>query len=195
MRLFGSLYERALQWSSHRRAPFVLGLLSFSEAVFFPVPPETMLAPMTLSAPRRWALYAGISLFWSTLGALVGYALGHFAADAVLPLLISLGYGPRFAEIEQLAADQGFWLLLIGGFTPVPFKLLTLASGAVAMPLLPFLAGTLIGRGKRVFLVAGMIRMGGERAEAWLRAHVERLGMLIVLLIVVLLLVWRWWTI
>ncbi len=193
MRLFGSLYERALRWSAHRQAPRLLGLLSFSEAVFFPVPPETMLAPMTLAAPRHWARYAGISLFWSTLGAVVGYSIGHFAADALQPLLLRLGYMDRFAEIERLAAEQGFWLLLVGGFTPVPFKLLTLASGAVSMPMLPFLAGAIIGRGKRVFLVAGLIRLGGERAEAWLRAHVEQLGMLVLLLIVVLLLVWRWW--
>ncbi|MGD9584157.1 MAG: YqaA family protein [Lysobacterales bacterium] len=193
MRLFAPLYERALRWSAHRQAPRLLGLLSFSEAIFFPVPPETMLAPMTLAAPRHWALFAGISLFWSTLGALVGYAIGHFAADALQPLMLQFGYGERFAEIERMAAEQGFWLLLIGGFTPVPFKLLTLASGAVSMPMLPFLAGAIVGRGKRVFLVAGLIRIGGERAEAWLRAHVEHLGMLVLMLIVLLFLAWYGW--
>lgn len=194
MRLFAPLYERALGWSADRRAPRLLGLLSFCEAVFFPVPPETMLAPMTLAAPGNWARYAGISLLWSTLGALVGYAIGHFAADALQPLLLDLGYGERFAEIKRLAAEQGFWLLLIGGFTPVPFKLLTLASGAVSMPMLPFLAGAFIGRGKRVFLVAGLIRIGGAPAEAWLRRHVETLGMLVLLLLLMLLLVWYRWS-
>ena len=193
MRLFAPLYERALAWSAHRQAPRLLGALSFCEAIFFPIPPEVMLAPMTLAKPGRWAWFATISLFWSTLGALIGYAIGFWAIDLVTPWLQELGYGPKFEQIKQVARDDGFWFLLIGGFTPIPFKLLTIASGAGSMPLLPFLAGAIIGRGKRVFLVAGAIRLGGARAEAWLRQNIERVGYVVMVLLLLLLAAIKFW--
>ena len=108
----------------------------------------------------------------------VGYAIGYYAIDLAMPLIEKMGYGGEFESIKQQAAANGFWLLLIAGFTPVPFKIFTLASGAVGMPLLPFFAGGAIGRGKRVFLVAGAIRLGGEKAEARCVAihRTDRLG-------------------
>lgn len=176
MRLFAPVYERMLSWSAHRHAPAYLGGISFAEAVFFPIPPEVMLAPMTLARPERAYRYATISLVASMFGMFIGYAIGHFAIELVMPLLERFGYATRFEDIKQQAADNGFWLLLLAGFTPVPFKIFTLASGAVNMPLLPFFFGALIGRGKRVFLLAWAIRTGGVRAEAMLRRHIEPVG-------------------
>lgn len=193
MKLFAPMYEKALAWSKHPRAPAFLGGLSFIEAIIFPVPPEVMLAPMTLAQPMRWARFATISLFWSTLGALVGYAIGMFAIDLAEPVLRDLGYWDKFIEGTQAARDHGFWFLLIGGFTPIPFKLFTLASGAVGMPMLPFLAGAIIGRGKRVYLVAGAIRLGGERAEQWLHRNVERVGWAALAVLVVALVALKLW--
>jgi membrane protein YqaA with SNARE-associated domain len=176
MTLFKPLYERALGWAAHPRAPLLLCVLSFFEAIFFPVPPEVMLAPMSLARPQRALWYATLSLAGSMLGMFVGYAIGYFALEAAMPLLERFGYAAQFDEIKRQAAGNGFWLLLIAGFTPVPFKVFTLASGAVAMPLLPFFFGALIGRGKRVYLVAGAIRLGGAKAEAALRRHIEPIG-------------------
>lgn len=176
MKIFRPLYERAIVWAKHRRAPWLLTLLSFIEAIFFPVMPELMLGPMCLAQPRRGFWFAALSLFGSVLGMFVGYAIGYYAIDLVLPLIEQAGYGGQFEDIKRQAATNGFWLLLIAGFTPIPFKIFTLASGAVGMPLLPFFLGGLIGRGKRVFLVAGAIRFGGEKAEAALRRHVEPIG-------------------
>jgi membrane protein YqaA with SNARE-associated domain len=135
-----------------------------------------MLAPMCVARPRRGFYYAGQSLLGSVCGMFVGYAIGHYAIDVAMPLIERMGYGSEFESIKQEAAANGFWLLLIAGFTPVPFKIFTLASGAVGMPLLPFFAGGAIGRGKRVFLVAGAIRLGGEKAEATLRKYIEPIG-------------------
>lgn len=176
MKLFAPLYERMLRWSRHRHAPALLGVISFFEAVVFPIPPEVMLAPMSLAQPRRAYLFAAISLAGSLLGMFVGYAVGYFAIDLATPLLERLGYADQFDQIKQQAAENGFWLLLLAGFTPVPFKVFTLASGAVSMPLLPFFLGALIGRGKRVFLVAWAIRLGGQKAEMALRRHIEPIG-------------------
>ena len=176
VKLFAPLFERAIRWAAHPRAPWILFFLSFIEAIFFPVMPEVMLAPMCIAQPKRGFWFAAISLLGSVLGMFVGYAIGHFAIDAAMPWIDKLGYGAEFESIKQQAAAHGFWLLLIAGFTPVPFKIFTLASGAVAMPLLPFFFGGTIGRGKRVFLVALAIRLGGERAAAGLRKYIEPIG-------------------
>jgi membrane protein YqaA with SNARE-associated domain len=176
MKIFQPLFERAIVWARHPRAPLLLTFLSFIEAIFFPVPPELMLAPMCVARPKRGFYYAALSLLGSVAGMFVGYMIGHYAIDLAMPVIEKMGYGAEFEDIKQQAADHGFWLLLITGFTPVPFKIFTLASGAVGMPLLPFFAGGAIGRGKRVFLVAGAIRLGGEKAEATLRKYIEPIG-------------------
>jgi membrane protein YqaA with SNARE-associated domain len=186
MKIFEPLYERAIVWARHRHAPLILTVLSFVEAFVFPVAPEVMLAPMCLAQPKRAFRFAGLSLFGSVFGMFVGYAIGHFAIDLVMPWLVDLGYGPQFESIKQEAAQHGFWMLFLAGFTPIPFKIATIAAGAVGMPLLPFFLGGVIGRGKRVFLVAGAIRWGGEKAEAALRRNVEPVGWFALLVLVAL---------
>jgi membrane protein YqaA with SNARE-associated domain len=176
MKIFQPLYDRAIVWARHKNATWLLFLLSFVEAIFFPVMPELMLAPMCLAQPRRGFRFAAVSLLGSLLGMFIGYALGYYAIEMMMPLIAQFGYADQFDSIKQQAAENGFWLLLIAGFTPIPFKIFTLASGAVGMPLAPFFLGALIGRGKRVFLVAGAIRLGGEKAEAALRRHIEPVG-------------------
>jgi membrane protein YqaA with SNARE-associated domain len=99
MKIFKPLYELALKWAAHPKAPWYLGALSFVEAIIFPVAPEIMLAPMVLARPSRWARYATISLVCSLAGALVGYALGHFAFDAMRPVFEWLGW---LASIDRL---------------------------------------------------------------------------------------------
>ena len=176
MPLFRPWYEKALAWSRHPKAPWLLTGLRFIEAIFFPIPPEVMLAPMSLAQPKRAFRFAALSLAGSMAGMFIGYALGYFALEAAMPLVEKLGYAEQFETIKTQAAENGFWLLLVAGFTPIPFKVFTIASGAVGMPLLPFFFGALIGRGKRVFLVAAAIRLGGERAERALHRHIEPVG-------------------
>lgn len=176
MKIFQPLFERAIVWARHKNAPALLTFLSFIEAIFFPVPPELMLAPMCVAQPRRGFYFASLSLIGSMAGMFIGYAIGYYAIELAMPFIEKMGYAAQFDSIKAEAAANGFWLLLIAGFTPVPFKIFTLASGAVGMPLLPFFFGGAIGRGKRVFLVAGAIRLGGEKAEATLRRHIEPVG-------------------
>ncbi|MFC7300529.1 YqaA family protein [Cognatiluteimonas weifangensis] len=183
MKLFGPIYERALTAARHPRAPALLTGLSFAEAVFFPVPPEVMLAPMALSRPQRAFRFASLSLLGSLVGALLGYALGHYAYELVKPLLASLGWIDKIDEqveyLRGIAADspwKTFWILVLAGFTPIPLKFFTWASGIVGVPLLPFMASMFVGRGKRVYLIAMAIRLGGVRAEAALHRWIEPLG-------------------
>ncbi|KAB7780271.1 MULTISPECIES: YqaA family protein [Xanthomonas] len=199
MKIFGPLYERAIGWSRHRRAPALLTGLSFAEAIVFPVPPEVMLAPMSLAQPRRALWFATLSLIGSLAGALIGYLLGHFAFAAVQPLIEWLGWTQKIdaqvSHLREVIAEspwRAFWLLVLAGFTPIPLKIFTWASGIVGVPLLPFLASMLVGRGKRVYLVAGAIRLGGPRAEAALRRWIEPLGW-VASAILALLVVWVIW--
>jgi membrane protein YqaA with SNARE-associated domain len=193
VQLFRPWYERALAWARHPRAPAILGGLSFVEAFVFPIPPEVMLAPMTLAQPRCGLWFATISLACSLVGCFVGYALGYYALELIEPLIGRIGYGPRFAEVKAVAGEHGFWFLLIGGFAPIPFKLLTIAAGAVQMPLLPFFFGALIGRGKRVYILAGAIMLAGERAERWIHRYIEPIGWVALALLAALLVaLWLW---
>ncbi len=200
MKLFAPLYERALRWARHRNAPAMLGVLSFVEAVFFPVMPEVMLAPMALSQPQRAFRYATISLACSLAGALVGYGLGHYAYELVKPAFASLGWAQHVDEqvtyLRGIAIEspwKAFWILVLAGFAPIPLKFFTWASGIVGVPLLPFMASMFIGRGKRVYLLALAIRIGGPRAEAALRRWIEPLGWIALLLLVAVFgwLAWR----
>jgi membrane protein YqaA with SNARE-associated domain len=200
MKLFGPLYERALVWSRSPRAPALLVVLSVCEAVFFPVAPEVMLAPMCLSQPRRGFWFALLSLLGSMVGALIGYALGHYAFELLRPTLTSMGWiqhiDTQVAYLRGIAVQspwKTFWVLVLAGFAPIPLKFFTWASGIVGIPLLPFMGSMFVGRGKRVFLVAGAIRLGGERAEATLRRYIEPIGWAALLLIASAIgyLVWR----
>ncbi|HEX6833243.1 MAG TPA: YqaA family protein [Rudaea sp.] len=193
MKLFKPLYEFALRWAQHPRAEFFLAGWSFIEAFIFPVAPEVMLAPMTLARPSHWARYATISLCGSMFGAFVGYALGHYAFHALEPLLEKMGWLPTLNDlILQLRADlsqnawKAFGLLVLAGFIPIPLKIFTWASGVVGVPLPAFVAGMLIGRGKRVYLLCGLIRLGGERAEKALHRWIEWIGWSILALIAAL---------
>lgn len=197
MKLFGPLYERTLRWAAHPRAPWYLGFLSFIEAIIFPVMPEVMLAPMVLAQRLRWLRYATISLAGSLAGAVVGYELGAHAFELLKPLFAHLGWLPRIdALVGQLETDlaqhpwAAFWALVLAGFMPVPLKIFTWASGIVGVPMLPFLASMVIGRGKRVYLLAGVIRLGGARAEAALRRWIEWIGWGAVALVLAVLLAW-----
>ncbi|UXI69715.1 YqaA family protein [Tahibacter amnicola] len=183
MRLFKPLYEKALAWAAHPRAEALLAGLSFIEAIIFPVMPEVMLAPMTLARPARWARFATVSLIFSLIGAVVGYFLGHFAFEALRPLLDYLGWLPKIdALVISLKATvansawTAFWLLVVAGFMPVPLKIFTWASGIVGVPMVAFIASMVVGRGKRVYLLTGLIRLGGPRAEAALHKYIEWIG-------------------
>ncbi len=200
MKLFGPVYARAIKWAAHPRAQSLLTGLSFIEAFIFPIAPEVMLAPMCLSQPRRGLRFATLSLLGSLAGSLVGYALGHYAYDILQPMLSPHMQQTIGTWVDTLRVDmqQHWWLmlgtLLVAALQPViPMKLVTWAAGIVGVPILPFLACIAVGRGKRVYLIALAIKIGGERAEAALRRYIEPIGWaaMVLLVAVIAYLVWR----
>ena len=199
MRLFGALYARALTWARHPRAIFYLCGLSFVEAFIFPVMPEVMLAPMMLGKRHRAFFYANLSLVFSLLGSLVGYALGHWAYDSIHPLLSPAMQQTIGTWVAQLRNDMSqHWLAMLGALMlaalqpVIPMKFVTWAAGIVGVPLVPFLACMAIGRGKRVWLLALLVRVVGERAEQILHRNIERIGWAVVAIIGLLLVWWLW---
>ncbi len=172
MRLFAPLYERALQWARHQHAPRYLAALSFAESSFFPVPPDVMLAPMALAQPQRaWAL-AWLTTWTSVAGGLLGYLIGWLAFAGLEPWLRASSHWPAYEQAVAWFSQWGVLAVFIAGFSPIPYKVFTIAAGTLAMPLLPFAAASLVGRGTRFFLVAGLMRWGGARMEAQLRQHI-----------------------
>jgi len=185
MKLFSSLLDRVLRWSKHPKAPWYLAGLSFSESSFFPIPPDVMLAPMVVAQPKQAWRLATITTVASVLGGLLGFSIGALAIDAITPWIRDLGYWDAFETSQNWFREWGFWAVLAAGFSPIPYKIFTIAAGAMGMPLFPFIAASAIGRASRFFMVAGLINWGGERVEQLLRRYVDVLGWLFVVLLVV----------
>jgi membrane protein YqaA with SNARE-associated domain len=184
MSLFSKLYDLVLQWSRHKYAVYWLALVSFTESSCFLIPPDVMLAPMTLAKPEKAWFYAGLTTVSSLLGGLLGYVIGMTAFQFIEPWLVSLGYIDSYHLAEQWFAQWGFWAIFLAGFTPIPYKVFTIASGVAGMALVPFIIGSAIGRGMRFFLVAGLMRWGGVRLEAVLRTWIDRIGWAMVILLI-----------
>lgn len=185
MKLFSPLYRRAMDWSRHPRAPWYLGGLSFAESSFFPVPPDVMLAPMALANPPRWWRLALLTTLASVLGGVAGYLIGYFALDAIQHWLQESRYWPAYQTAVEWFGKWGFWAVFVAGFSPIPYKVFTIAAGALSMALLPFTLASIVGRGLRFFLVAGLMAWGGARMEEALHRYVDRLGWALVVVVLI----------
>jgi len=185
MKMFSYLYNIVMQWAAHPRAPYYLSALSFAESSFFPIPPDAMLAPMVLAKRSKAWFYASITTIASALGGVFGYLIGYFAFDAVAPFIQETHYWAHYETATEWFAEWGVWVVFIAGFSPIPYKVFTLSAGAVSMAFLPFLICSIVGRGLRFFLVAGLMYWGGEKMEKALRIYVDRIGWAVIILAIV----------
>lgn len=157
------LYDKVIALSASRYALPALATVSFAESSFFPVPPDVLLVPMALARPERARLYALVCTIASVLGGLAGYAIGALLYDTLGRWLISIyGYGEGIEAFRQAYATWGTWIILIKGLTPIPYKIVTIASGFAGYDLLAFTVLSLITRGARFFLTAELLRIYGE---------------------------------
>lgn len=189
MNLFGRLYDRVMDWSGRPNARWYLGGLSFAESSFFPIPPDVMLAPMTLARPDDATRLALITTIASVAGGLAGYLIGYVAIDWVEPILVDVGYWDGYLRVKDWFDEWGFWAVLVAGFSPIPYKLFTIAAGTLGMFLPAFIVASTIGRGARFFLVAWLVRWGGPKVQAHLRRNIEWVGWGFVVALVVAYLV------
>jgi membrane protein YqaA with SNARE-associated domain len=185
MQLFTPLYDKCMAWARHRHAVWYLSGLSFAESSFFPVPPDVMLAPMSMARPDSAMRYALLTSLASVLGGILGYTIGLFAFDLITPWMQQAGYWEKYLQVRDWFSVWGFWAILIAGFSPIPYKVFTIAAGTLTMNLPLFVLGSCIGRGGRFFLVAGLLAWGGPKMEASLRTWVERMGWAAVIIAVV----------
>jgi len=161
--MFRRLYRWTLTLAESRHAPWALGAIAFAESSFFPVPPDTILVPMSLARPKRAWTYALICTLTSVAGGLLGYAIGALLFETLGKWLISIyGYGDRVEEMRQLYAQWGWAVIVLKGLTPIPYKIVTITSGLLAYDLPLFIVLSLLTRGLRFYLVAVLLDRFGE---------------------------------
>ncbi|MCT8549373.1 DedA family protein [Glaesserella parasuis] len=177
MKLFGTIYDKTMEWSKHRFAAGWLSFVSFIEAIFFPIPPDVMLIPMSMSKPQmatRYAIYATVS---SIIGGIIGYCVGYFASDWVQEVVANWGMQANFDRAMSWFEIWGIMLIfLAAGFSPVPFKVFTLCAGVLQMSFLPFILTASISRFIRFLLVAKLSAWGGEKYADKIRRSIELIG-------------------
>ena len=170
------LYSRTLAVAAHRHAMAAMALISFAESSFLPLPPDILLVPMTLAQPRRAWLIAAVCTITSVTGGYVGYAIGYFLFDAIgLPMLEFYHMMDKYEAFKAAFAEWGAWIIVIKGLTPIPFKLVTIASGAAQFDLVTFTLASLVSRSLRFFLLAALLWRFGEP----IRYFIERRLMLV----------------
>ena len=172
------MLRRAYDWcidAAHKPyAMWLMGLVSFLESSFFPIPPDTMLIPMSLSRPEKAWTYATLCTLTSVAGGVLGWMIGAYLYDTVGHWLIQLyGYGDRVEAFREAYARWGTWIILLKGVTPIPYKIVTITSGFAGYNLALFIVFSFIARGMRFYLTAFLLNRYGERARAVIE---ERLG-------------------
>jgi membrane protein YqaA with SNARE-associated domain len=167
-------YDWMIRTASHRNAPRALAAVSFAESSFFPIPPDIMLIPMILADRRKAWWYATLATIASVVGGIVGYAIGYFVFEYIgEPILRFYGYGAKFEEAKRLFNDWGVWILIAKGWTPFPYKILTISAGAFHMPLLPFVIASIATRAMRFYLVAALLYFFGEPIRQFIETRLS----------------------
>jgi membrane protein YqaA with SNARE-associated domain len=166
------LYQWTLDKCGHPLAERWLAFISFVESSVFPIPPDVLLAPMCLARPDRAFRYALICTVASVVGALLGYAIGLFLFETVGQWVLSVyGLEDKFRDFADRFNEHGWLVVLLAGFTPLPFKVITIAAGATAMPLYVLIFASVIARSARFFLVAALLWKFGPPMKALIDRH------------------------
>ena len=178
------LYDWTMDQAESPYALWVLAFVAFVESSVFPIPPDILMIPMVLAAPRRAWLIAGVATVSSVFGGLAGYAIGYFAYESVgAPVLEAMGKGEAMEAFGARFNDVGFWAVLAAGITPFPYKVITIMSGFTGMNLATFVTTSIIARAVRFFLVAGLLATFGAPVRAFIE---QRLGLVFTAFVILL---------
>ncbi len=192
MKLFSKLYDKVMIWSRHPHAERYLAGLSFAESSFFPIPPDVMLAPMSLAKTDQAFRFALITTVASVFGGMFGYAIGMFFLDLIQPLI---GDGGRWEHhyiiTQEWFSEWGIWAIFIAGFSPIPYKVFTITAGTIGMLFIPFILASAVGRGARFFLVAFLMRWGGKEMELKFKQYIDFIGWFVVFLGVIAYIIYK----
>ena len=179
------LYNWTMDLAAQPYALWALALVAFAESSVFPIPPDVMLIPMVLAARARAWVIAGVCTVASVLGGIAGYGIGYFLYEAVgQPIIAFYAYEHQFVEFQGLYAEWGAWIVAGAGFTPIPYKIFTIASGVAHLDVTTFTLASLLSRGARYFLVAALLWYFGPPIRAFIEGN---LRLLVTLFFVLLL--------
>jgi len=181
MKIFSSMYESCLKWAKHKHATYYLGIMSFFESIIFPIPVDVMLAPMCLARLDKAWHYAAIATVTSVAGGVFGYFLGVLLGQSVVePFLIEWGFGESYETTKIWFQEYGVLMVFVAGFAPIPYKIFTVSAGALSLSpfgdLVPFIIASGFGRAGRFYLVAYLLRLGGEKMEKKLHQLIDYIG-------------------
>lgn len=190
--MFRRLYDRLLELSGSRRALPILTALSFAESSFFPIPPDVMLIPMCVANRARAFVYAFWCSLGSILGGALGYAIGMFFWDALGPWLFELlpTWEAKFDQVSALYDQYNFWIVFTAGFTPIPYKIITLAGGVAHVNFPMFMLASALSRSARFYLEAWLVHRYGEPAQKWIEERFNLVVSLVMLVIIIAVVVW-----
>jgi membrane protein YqaA with SNARE-associated domain len=178
------LYDWTMDAATHDRAPVALFWVAFIESSVFPIPPDVMLIPMVLAQRAKAWWFATIATLGSVTGGIVGYAIGYFVFETVgEPILAFYGLTDAFHQFAERYNEWGAWIVFIAGVTPFPYKVITIASGATQLNLAVFMVASVLARGLRFFLVAGLLYWIGQPIRAFIE---RRLGLVTTVFVVLL---------
>ena len=179
------LYEYVLSWAHKKYSSLALFILAFTESSFFPIPPDVLQMALSVSRPKRSFYYALIASIGSVLGGVLGYFIGLFLFDSVGSAIINtLGYEHQFETVGELYTEFAFLAILISAFTPIPYKVFTIAAGFWQVGLLPLVAASIVGRSARFFLVATLIYFFGPKVKVFIDKYFNILTILFVILLI-----------
>jgi len=186
-----NIYLKILELSGKPRSEWVLAIISFTESSIFPIPPDFLLLPMTLAKPLKWLRLALITTIFSVLGGILGYFIGLFLWDVVGEKIINIyNLETNFNYFKDEYNSHGAIIVFLAGFTPIPYKLITIASGGMKLNLLTFILASLISRGLRFFIIAGVIRIFGVTAKKYIEKYFNLLTILFGIIIIVVVVIW-----
>ncbi|PIQ85150.1 MAG: cytochrome B [Candidatus Omnitrophica bacterium CG11_big_fil_rev_8_21_14_0_20_45_26] len=179
------LYHWVLHWAQTPHAKAALFFIAFAEASFFPVPPDLLLIAMVLSFPTKWVKYAAVCLCGSVMGGLLGYAIGyefwHITSQWFFHHVFSEAI---FDKVKGLYQTYDFWAVFVAGFTPIPYKVFTITAGVCHINLFVFTTASVLSRGGRFFLVAGLLRWFGPKIKVFLDRYFNILSFLFTFLLI-----------
>lgn len=183
--LLRRLYDWVLSWAHKKYSSFALFVLAFTESSFFPIPPDVLQIALSVSKPKNSFIYALISSIGSVLGGILGYFIGFFLFDSVGKLIIgSLGYQAQFDAVGNLYKSYAFLAILTAAFTPIPYKVFTIAAGFWNVGLMPLITASIIGRSARFFLVASLFYFFGPKIKGFIEKYFNWLTVIFLMLLI-----------
>ena len=185
MKVFRNLYNWTLDKSSKKQAAWFLSIISFAESSFFPIPPDIILIPMVLAKRAKAFFYALICTVSSVIGGIAGYFIGYILFNSIGIMLINFYHlSDSVSDFKNYYNIYGAWIVIIAGFTPFPFKVITIASGLFQLNIIIFIVCSILSRGARFYIVAGLLYLYGDKIKKFIDKYFNSLTILFFVILI-----------